>query len=100
MDTATSPDQTTQSRVPLIIAVSLFTLVIIRTAWVCDDAYITQRTVWNLIHGFGARWNVAERVQTYTHPLWMILLTAVELLTRESYFTTIVVSDVRSQPSG
>ena len=63
-----------------------------RTAWVCDDAYITFRTVDNLIHGYGARWNVAERVQSYTHPLWMLVLAAVELVTREPYFTSIVLS--------
>lgn len=65
---------------------------LIRTAWVCDDAYITFRTVDNLIHGYGARWNVAERVQSYTHPLWMLVLAAVDMVTREPYFTSIVLS--------
>jgi len=67
-------------------------VVLTRTAWVCDDAYITFRTVANLLHGDGARWNVAERVQAYTHPLWMLMLAALELVTREPYFTSIAAS--------
>src|SRR5262245_36279451 len=86
----------TGSASPITILVFLlavvFSILLIRTAWVCDDAYITFRTVDNLIHGYGARWNVAERVQSYTHPLWMLLLAAVELVTREPYFTSIVLS--------
>jgi hypothetical protein len=52
----------------------LYVLAFIRNAWICDDAYITFRTVDNFIQGYGLRWNIQERVQTYTHPLWMFLL--------------------------
>ena len=62
------------------------------SAWVCDDAYITLRTVHNFVSGEGLRWNVAERVQSYTHPLWMFVLSAVYALTGEPYFTTIFTS--------
>ena len=62
--------------------VLLVAVVLIRTAWICDDAYITFRTIDNFLHGFGLRWNVAERVQSFTHPLWLIvrpvLLRAIE----------------------
>ena len=61
-------------------------------AWVVDDAYITLRTVDNFVHGHGLRWNVAERVQAYTHPLWMFVLSAAYAVTRESFITTIAVS--------
>jgi arabinofuranosyltransferase len=61
-------------------------------AWINDDAYITLRTVDNFINGYGLRWNVIERVQTYTHPLWMLLLSSVYVFTRESFFTTILLS--------
>src|SRR5580693_6775063 len=37
------------------------------------DAYVTFRVVDNFVHGYGLRWNVDERVQVYTHPLWMLL---------------------------
>lgn len=42
-------------------------------AWVSDDAYITFRVVDNAVNGFGLRWNIDERVQVYTHPLWMLI---------------------------
>lgn len=50
--------------------------------WLIDDAYITFRTVENFANGFGLTWNVTERVQAYTHPLWMFLTTALYLPTR------------------
>ena len=52
-------------------------VVILRAAWLADDAYITIRAVDNLVHGWGPRWNVAERVQVYTHPLWFWCLVPV-----------------------
>ena len=70
----------------------LFTIVLVRTAWMHDDAYITLRTVDNLVSGFGPRWNVSERVQAYTHPLWMFLLALPYSVTREAYFTPLVLS--------
>ncbi len=62
-----------------------------RVAWVCDDAYITFRTIDHLQLGYGPVWNPGERVQAYTHPLWMGLLALVSLCTRELYFTSIAV---------
>jgi arabinofuranosyltransferase len=46
---------------------------VIARAWICDDAAITARSVDNLLHGYGLRWNVAERVAPFTHPLWALL---------------------------
>ena len=74
----------------------LFTLALIRTAWMCDDAYITLRTVDNFVSGFGPRWNVAERVQAYTHPLWMFVLALPYYFTRDPFFTPLVVSMIAS----
>lgn len=45
-----------------------------RAAWSCDDAFISLRTVDNWVNGFGLRWNVDERVQSFTHPLWLLLV--------------------------
>lgn len=59
------------------------------TAWVGDDAYISFRVVDNFLNGYGLRWNVAERVWVYTNPLWVLLMSAVYLFTRELYFTGI-----------
>lgn len=46
---------------------------LVSLSWVADDAFITLRVVDNFSHGFGLRWNVDERVQVYTHPLWLLL---------------------------
>jgi arabinofuranosyltransferase len=45
-------------------------------AWVCDDAFITFRHVANCLAGYGPVFNVGERVQGFTHPLWFLLLLA------------------------
>ncbi len=42
-------------------------------AWISDDAYITFRVVDNAVNGYGLRWNIDERVQVYTHPLWLLI---------------------------
>jgi arabinofuranosyltransferase len=76
----------------LIFLILIFTVVIIKSAWVSDDAYITLRTVHNFVNGYGLVWNVGERVQAYTHPLWMLLIAAFYALTREHYFTLIGLS--------
>lgn len=68
----------------------------VRSAWVTEDAYITLRTVDNLVHGHGLGWNVGERVQGYTHPLWMFALSVPYFLTREEFYTTIGLSLVTS----
>lgn len=58
------------------------------TAWICDDALVTLRNVENLAAGEGFRWNVLDRTLTATHPLWILLLTGVRLITGEPFFTT------------
>jgi len=58
---------------PWLLVTALLIFSVVRSAWLCDDAFITFRTADNFIHGYGLTWNVAERVQTYTHPLWLFL---------------------------
>jgi arabinofuranosyltransferase len=72
-----APDQIAISF--LLISLILM-IVIIRKAWSGDDAYITFRVIDNFVNGFGLRFNVLERVQAYTHPLWLLLLTPFYLL--------------------
>jgi arabinofuranosyltransferase len=79
-------------RILIIGLLILFVVVGLRTAWVCDDAYITFRTVNNFIAGDGLTWNPGERVQAYTHPLWMLVLSLCFWITHEEFITTIVVS--------
>ncbi len=60
----------------MIAVMNLFCFYFILNAYICDDAFITFRTVDNFFHGYGLRWNTIERVQTFTNPLWMFLMCA------------------------
>ena len=44
-----------------------------------DDAHMTFRSVWNFVHGYGLTYNPDERVQAYTHPLWMFAISVSHL---------------------
>jgi arabinofuranosyltransferase len=43
--------------------------------WVQEDAFINFRVVANLLAGYGPVFNVGERVEVYSDPLWVALLT-------------------------
>jgi len=79
-------------KIILVILMTLLGLIILRHAWVCDDAYITFRTVDNFINGYGLTWNTVERVQSFTNPLWMFVVSFFYLFTGEIYFTVIILS--------
>ncbi len=76
----------------VIILLVLVSLLIIKDAWMCDDAYIAFRTVDNALHGYGLTWNVDERVQAFTSPLWTLLLIAFSFCVRNIYLTCLVLS--------
>jgi arabinofuranosyltransferase len=44
--------------------------------WVAEDAFIVLRVVRHVLAGHGPVFNVAERVEAYTSPLWVALLAA------------------------
>jgi len=60
--------------------------------WVSDDAYITFRFLDNLFAGNGLRWNIDERVQAYTHPLWMFLHIPLYAVWDNIFLVTIIMS--------
>ena len=45
--------------------------------WVADDAYIDIRVVGNVLSGHGPVFNVGERVEVFTNPIWVGILAAV-----------------------
>jgi len=75
-----------QTAVLCLSALAVF-VALVATAWVGEDALITFRTVDNFVNGYGLRWNIDERVQTYTHQLWMLIIIPFYFFTREVYFT-------------
>ncbi len=77
---------------PTIVLGLIFACALLVNAWIVDDAYITFRTVDNFVNGHGLTWNVDERVQAYTHPLWMFVVSLVYLGTSELFFSVIILS--------
>jgi len=93
MSTTSDTDSSSARLGRLLVAglVAFFLFLVLRDAWVGDDAFITLRTVRQWAHGNGLVFNSGERVQAYTHPLWMMLLAAGHALTRELQLTTIFI---------
>jgi arabinofuranosyltransferase len=79
----------------LVIAIVAF----IRIAWVGDDAFITFRTLDNFVNGYGLRWNISERVQSFTNPLWLFIHAPFYFFWRDAYHLTIIISLICSLTS-
>jgi arabinofuranosyltransferase len=80
----------------LSISMLAAAVMLLGTAWIGDDAFITLRVIDNFVNGFGLRYNIIERVQVFTHPLWLFFLTPFYALTREAMVTTMLVSIILS----
>ena len=68
----------------------LFTYIFLANQWMGNNAHITFRSVWNFVHGYGL--TPDERVQAYTHPLWMMAISVSHLLTGDVFFTVTALS--------
>ncbi len=75
--------------VPLLIT---YLVLVVSNVMALRRCHTTFRTVDNVVNGYGLTLNVVERVQAYTHPLWMLLLSGFYAVTHEIYFTSLVVS--------
>lgn len=73
-----------------LLLLSLFFAVMVNTAWLSDDSLITLRHVLNFINGYGPVFNVDERVQGYTHPIWFLLISFFSLFFNYIYVTYLV----------
>ncbi len=83
-------------RVLVAVLAGVLVAAVVRNGWLADDAYITLRVADNFVSGHGLRWNVADRVQVYTHPLWLFWITAFYWLFPEPYYTLLGVSVLTS----
>ncbi len=90
------PETKNFSRFFKAVAFLFVTVVLVRNTWVSDDAFITLRVVDNFFNGYGLVWNVGERVQVFTSPLWMFLSILGYGVTRDPYiamyFLALVIS--------
>ena len=87
----TSGNKKVNKAVTLAIMLAAATL-LLWTAWINDDAYISFRVIDNFVNGHGLRWNTFERVQAYSHPLWLLLLIITNCIVPELFYATIVLS--------
>jgi arabinofuranosyltransferase len=74
-------------RLFLILLTLLYVFLILRNAWISDDIFITFRTIENFLSGYGLTFNSYVRVQSFTHPLWVFLLSAVYLIFNRLHLT-------------
>lgn len=68
-------------RVVRVFSTALILVIVLRSAWIVDDALITLRSALNITHGFGPGFNGTEAVQAYTHPLWFLIWVGIGSLT-------------------
>jgi arabinofuranosyltransferase len=61
-------------------APALLLVLAYRRRWMTEDAFISLRVVRNLLAGHGPVFNMGERVEAYTHPLWVLVLSGVGAL--------------------
>jgi len=82
--------QTARAGLAAVIALAL--VIVLRAAWLSDDAMITVRCILNALHGYGPNYNIDERVQAYTHPLWFLCATLVTAATGNSWMALLALS--------
>ncbi len=73
-----------------------FVLVVIMLAWQSDDAYHGYVMSRHLVDGDGFVYNAGERATASTCPLFTLVIAAAYFITREMYFTSILVCTVLS----
>ena len=59
-----------------VLALGAVLAMAVARGWLSDDAFITFRVVEQMARGEGPVFNAGERVQVFTHPLWMLALAA------------------------
>ncbi len=80
----------------LVVLFITFIITIIIGMWLGDDAFISFRTVKNFINGDGLTWNTFERVQAFTNPLQVLILSGLCIFTKELIFTSIIFNLIAS----
>ncbi len=76
----------------MLTAAAVLSVFLLRTAWVSEDSYISFRVLDNFLHGYGLRWNIDDRVQTYTDPLFLAIVTCATWISGNVYLSAIAVS--------
>ncbi|MCH1913908.1 hypothetical protein L9Z41_19030 [Leptospira noguchii] len=77
------PKRVSDKIIFLLLLFFIHSVLFYHSSWLSDDSFITFRVVDNFLNGYGLRWNPLERVQVYTHPLWLFLLIPIQWVIRE-----------------
>jgi arabinofuranosyltransferase len=67
--------------------IAAYIAIMLWNGWLADDAFITMRSIDNFVNGYRLTWNVNERVQVFTHPLWMLFSLLVYAIVRDPFIT-------------
>lgn len=62
-----------------VIVTALYLLLALDRIWVTEDAFITFRSVENLWTGGGPNFNRDIRVESFSHPLWFLILSVLRI---------------------
>ena len=62
------------------LPIAFLGVVMWQARWIGDDGLINIRVVNNILDGYGPVFNVGERVEVYTSPLWVFVLVLIGLL--------------------
>ncbi len=79
---ASPPPVARRDRVAIGVTVALlvsFAVLAWRRRWMSDDGFIDLRVVQNIVTGHGPCFNPGERVEAYTNPLWVAVLSLVAI---------------------
>lgn len=79
-----------------VALLSLTLAVLVRTAWISDDALVTLHCATNFANGYGPALHSGDRVQPFTHPLWFLLIFAVFLISKNAFAATFALSIILS----
>jgi len=85
---------------PLVVGLTILAVIILKSAWLSEDSYISFRAIDHFVEGLGLRWNVDERVQVFTNPLWVFVISAFYAVTGEFVVTVTLLALVTSLGAG
>ena len=89
---AVVPFRAETSRTILTALICLALVMVVRVAWISDDALITVRCILNMLHGYGPVFNIDERVQAFTHPLWFLCAAVATAVLASPWIALLVLS--------
>jgi arabinofuranosyltransferase len=85
-----------RENLPFWAAVTAVFFVALSVSYVDEDAFISFRVVDNFVHGYGLRWNVDQRVQVFTNPLWVLALIPIHAVVRNVVVASYILSAAAS----